>query len=70
MKRLEGKTCIVTGGSKGIGKATCLRLAEEGARVAVTDIAEDDGKAVCDSIAEKGGKAAFWSLDVGHAAAV
>ncbi|RBI71539.1 short-chain dehydrogenase [Roseovarius sp. TE539] len=64
MKRLDGMTCIVTGGSKGIGKATCLRLAEEGARVAVTDIEEDAGKEVCDSIAAQGGTAEFWALDV------
>jgi 2-hydroxycyclohexanecarboxyl-CoA dehydrogenase len=36
--RLEGKTALVTGGSGGIGAATCARLAAEGARVAVTDI--------------------------------
>jgi len=64
MKRLNGKTCIVTGAGKGIGKATCLRLAEEGANVAVTDIEDDDGKAVCDSIAAEGGTAEYWHLDV------
>jgi 2-hydroxycyclohexanecarboxyl-CoA dehydrogenase len=36
--RLEGKTALVTGGSGGIGAATCSRLAAEGARVAVTDL--------------------------------
>jgi len=70
MKRLEGKICIVTGGGKGIGKATCLRLAEEGANVAVIDIADDDGKAVCDDIAEQGGTADYWHLDVTDADAV
>jgi NAD(P)-dependent dehydrogenase (short-subunit alcohol dehydrogenase family) len=64
MKRLEGKTCIVTGGGKGIGKATCLRLAREGARVAVTDIDDDDARAVCEAIGAQGGTAGFWHLDV------
>jgi len=70
MKRLNGKTCIVTGAGKGIGKATCLRLAEEGAHVAVTDIEDDDGKAVCDSIAAQGGTAEYWHLDVTNPDAV
>ncbi|KAA0239817.1 MAG: SDR family oxidoreductase [Chloroflexi bacterium CFX7] len=35
---LEGKTAIVTGGGSGIGRAICLRLAQDGARVAVADI--------------------------------
>ncbi len=70
MKRLDGKTCIVTGGSKGIGKATCLRLAEEGASVAVTDIGDDDGKAVCENIVAQGGTAEYWHLDVSDADAV
>ncbi len=64
MKRLDGKTCIVTGGAKGIGKATCLRLAEEGARVAITDIDDDDGKRLRDEIGRKGGTARYWHLDV------
>ncbi|MCF3974692.1 SDR family NAD(P)-dependent oxidoreductase [Paracoccus salsus] len=70
MKRLEGKTCIVTGGALGIGKATCLRLASEGARVAVTDIADDDAKAVCEAIAAQGDTAEFWHLDVSDEAEV
>ena len=35
---LSGKVAAVTGGGSGIGEATCVRLAEEGARVAVIDI--------------------------------
>ena len=67
MKRLDGKTCIVTGGGAGIGKAACLRLASEGARVAVTDIDEGDAKAVCEEITAEGGTAEPWQLDVADA---
>ncbi len=42
MKLLEGKTALVTGGARGIGKAICLKLAENGANIAFTDILEDD----------------------------
>jgi len=64
MKRISGKTAIVTGGSHGIGRATCFRLAAEGARVAVTDIQDDDGEAVAGAIREQGGDARYWHLDV------
>ncbi|MFO7758693.1 MAG: glucose 1-dehydrogenase [Roseovarius sp.] len=70
MKRLEAKTCIVTGGGAGIGRAACLRLASEGARVAVTDIDEGDAKAVCKDIEAQGGTAEFWRLDVADSDAV
>ena len=50
MARLTGKTCIVTGGAKGLGRAFATALAGEGARVAIADIA--DGRALA---AELGG---------------
>ena len=42
MKLLEGKTAIITGASRGIGKAIALRFAEEGCNVAFTDLVEDE----------------------------
>ncbi|HKL21687.1 MAG TPA: SDR family NAD(P)-dependent oxidoreductase, partial [Tichowtungia sp.] len=57
MKRVEGKTAVVTGGSFGIGRATALTLAEEGTRVTVTDIQDAEGKNVADEIKERGGTA-------------
>ncbi|RUO43238.1 SDR family NAD(P)-dependent oxidoreductase [Idiomarina aquatica] len=63
MKRVENKVAIVTGGSLGIGRATCLALAREGAQVAVTDIADDDGKKLVNEIEAEGGKAGYWHLD-------
>lgn len=67
MERLSGKVTVVTGGAKGIGKAASIRLAEEGAHVAVADVDESAGAAVVDEILDEGGEAAFWKLDVADA---
>ncbi|MGX5915204.1 SDR family NAD(P)-dependent oxidoreductase [Aliidiomarina sp. Khilg15.8] len=63
MKRVEGKVAVVTGGALGIGRAICLELAKEGARVAVTDIADDDGASVVKAIESAGGYAKYWHVD-------
>ncbi len=48
--RFEGKTALVTGGSGGIGAATCRRLAAEGARVVVTDVSREAAEEVAGEI--------------------
>jgi NAD(P)-dependent dehydrogenase (short-subunit alcohol dehydrogenase family) len=64
MKRVQDKVAIVTGGAVGIGRATCLALAKESAKVAVTDLQDEDGRKVVDEITEAGGTAQYWHLDV------
>jgi NAD(P)-dependent dehydrogenase (short-subunit alcohol dehydrogenase family) len=64
MTRFEGKVAIVTGGASGIGKATSLRLAAEGASVVIADINADAGQGVVDQIEADGGSALFVSLNV------
>jgi NAD(P)-dependent dehydrogenase (short-subunit alcohol dehydrogenase family) len=66
MDRVKGKVAIVTGGAQGIGKATCLILAKEGASVAVTDLNDDGGKKVVEEIKKGGGVADFWHINVTH----
>ncbi|HEU4724407.1 MAG TPA: glucose 1-dehydrogenase [Candidatus Eisenbacteria bacterium] len=62
--RLEGKVALVTGGSRGIGAATCVKMAREGASVVVADVIDGEGEALAASIAKSGGKARYVHLDV------
>ncbi len=66
MNRVEGKVAIVTGGSLGIGRAACLMLAKEGAKVAITDVLECEGRDLADEIINSGGQAGFFKLDVSN----
>lgn len=70
MNRLERKVALVTGGALGIGRAACLMLAREGARVAVTDMLDAERDAVVNEITQAGGTAAGWKLDVSSEAQV
>lgn len=64
MDRMKGKVAVITGGALGIGRASALLLASEGAKVAVTDILENEGALVVREINSKGGTAFFRRLDV------
>lgn len=68
--RLGGKTAVITGGAAGIGRATSLMFAREGARVAIIDIQEDAGRETIHLIEETGGTAYFFHADVSKAAQV
>jgi len=70
MNRVKDKVVIVTGGAAGIGKATCILLAKEGAKVAVTDILNEQGKTLVEDIINNSGEAAYWHLDVSQEAEV
>ncbi len=64
--RLKDKVIIVTGGSRGMGRAYCLRLASEGAKVVVNYLSnEKAASAVANEITKKGGEAIVFKADVG-----
>jgi 3(or 17)beta-hydroxysteroid dehydrogenase len=64
MDRVKGKVAIITGGAGGLGKAQAVLLAQEGAKVVVTDLDEAQGKSVAEEIKENGGEAVFMQHDV------
>jgi NAD(P)-dependent dehydrogenase (short-subunit alcohol dehydrogenase family) len=64
MNRLKNKVAVVTGGALGIGRACCLRMAEEGATVVVADVKDTEGQALADEIVAAGGRAVYHHLDV------
>ncbi len=64
MNRLADRVAIITGASRGIGEATAVRFAEEGAAVMLADINEEGGQRVAEAIRASGGKAAFQRIDV------
>jgi 3-oxoacyl-[acyl-carrier protein] reductase len=61
---LENRVAIVTGASRGIGRAIALELSRRGAAVVVNNITEIDACPVCEEIAAAGGKAAVFQADV------
>lgn len=69
MKILENKVALVTGGGMGIGRATALAYASEGAKVVVADINEQAGKEVVAEINKNGNEAIFVKTDVANPAA-
>jgi meso-butanediol dehydrogenase/(S,S)-butanediol dehydrogenase/diacetyl reductase len=64
MRRFEGKVAAITGAASGIGRATAVRLAAEGAHVACLDVAADGAEATVAAITAKGGQAFALTCDV------
>ncbi|MBW6456433.1 MAG: glucose 1-dehydrogenase [Trueperaceae bacterium] len=68
--RLHGKVALITGAGAGIGRATALRFAQEGAAVVVADVDDDAGSATAADVQAAGGRASFVHADVARAAEV
>ena len=67
MGLLEGKTALITGAARGIGKALALKFAEEGANIAFTDLVIDElGKQTEEEIAAKGVKAKGYASNAAN----
>lgn len=70
MGLVQGKTALVTGAAAGIGRATALKFASEGARVVVSDIDQEGGEETVRLITASGGEAKFVRADVSKEADV
>ena len=69
--QLEGRTVLVTGGSKGLGQAMALALAQAGADIAICSRHGDEAQAAADEIAAATGRRAFgFSADVTNRASI
>ena len=64
MNRLTGKVAVITGGAVGLGRATAIRMAEEGAAVAILDILDAEGLELVESLRERELPVAWWRCDV------
>jgi len=70
MDRLKGKVAVITGAGLGLGRATAIRMAEEGASVAILDVLDKEGSALAAELAARGLAARFWHCDVSWEAEV
>ncbi|NQS90369.1 3-oxoacyl-[acyl-carrier-protein] reductase [Patescibacteria group bacterium] len=62
--KLKNKVAIVTGGARGIGKAICLQLAKEGAKIVIFDLMDELALKVAEEIRKKGGECLAIPMDV------
>ncbi len=65
-ERFKGQVIVLTGAARGIGKATALRAAREGARLVLADRLEKEGSEVLKAVTEEGGEAIFLCLDLSN----
>jgi len=66
MGLLDGKTAVITGGAQGIGESISLKLAENGANIAVVDIDLEKARAAAGELAKKGVEAEAYKCDVSN----
>ncbi len=67
---MKDRVIIITGAASGIGEATALQLADEGAKLVLSDINEEAGKSVLEAVKTKGAEAYYYTCDVSDKAQV
>lgn len=64
--KIDGKVALITGAGQGIGEAIALRLAQDGAHIAIVDLVEDKMQAVAEKVRQHGRKATVFKADIAN----